>query len=48
MTFALKYPNLLEKLVVVDMAPVKYSSIKHSDVAVPALRDMPLSEMKSR
>ncbi len=46
MTAALNYPDRLDKLVVVDIAPVHYS---HSfDHVIEALRSMPLGEIQSR
>lgn len=46
MHLALQEPNLVEKLIVVDIAPVKYS---HSQIdIIKALQDMDLSLLKNR
>ena len=46
MWFALQYPQRLEQLIVVDIAPVSY---QHSfDQTINALKDLPLSELSNR
>ncbi len=46
MWFALRYPELVRNLIVVDIAPVSY---KHSfDPLIHALQNLPLSELKNR
>ncbi len=46
MWFALNYPEYVDKLVVVDIAPVSY---KHSfDPLIQALKSLPLSEISNR
>lgn len=46
MEFAVNYPKLLEKLIVVDIAPVKYE-VHHYEI-IDALESLPLAELKSR
>jgi pimeloyl-ACP methyl ester carboxylesterase len=46
MWFALNYPNLVQNLIVVDIAPIAY---KHSfDPIINALKNLPCSELKNR
>ncbi len=46
MWFALRYPELVRNLIVVDIAPVSY---KHSfDPLINALQNLPLAELKNR
>eukprot|EP01120_Amphizonella_sp_Union-15-10_P005526 TRINITY_DN1640_c0_g1_i1.p1 TRINITY_DN1640_c0_g1~~TRINITY_DN1640_c0_g1_i1.p1 ORF type:complete len:285 (-),score=25.82 TRINITY_DN1640_c0_g1_i1:169-1023(-) len=47
MNFAIKYPNLVRKLVVVDISPIGYRSSEHVNIA-QALSDIPLSTIKER
>jgi pimeloyl-ACP methyl ester carboxylesterase len=46
MEFAVNYPKKLEKLIVVDIAPVSYE-VHHYEI-IDALKSVPLSEIKSR
>lgn len=46
MEFAVNYPDKLEKLIVVDIAPVKYE-VHHYKI-IAALESVPLKEIKSR
>ncbi|MDD5227647.1 MAG: alpha/beta fold hydrolase [Methylococcales bacterium] len=46
MWFALNYPNLVQNLIVVDIAPIDY---KHSfEPLINALKNLPLTELRSR
>lgn len=46
MWFALNYPNLVQNLIVVDIAPISY---KHSfDPLINALQNLPLAELSNR
>jgi pimeloyl-ACP methyl ester carboxylesterase len=46
MWFALNYPNVVQNLIVVDIAPIAY---KHSfDPIINALKNLPCSELKNR
>ena len=46
MEFSMKYPNMVESLVVVDIAPVSYKV--HHYAVIDALKNVPLSEVSSR
>ena len=46
MTFALEYPSRVEKMVIVDMAPVAYEP--HHEVILKALIEFPVNEVQNR
>ncbi|MFT7085165.1 MAG: pimeloyl-ACP methyl ester carboxylesterase [Vicingaceae bacterium] len=46
MEFSMKYPEMIEKLIVVDIAPVSYNV--HHHTIIEALRSVPLSDISSR
>ncbi|MDC1450826.1 alpha/beta fold hydrolase [Vicingaceae bacterium] len=46
MEFSMKYPEMVEKLIVVDIAPVSYNV--HHHTIIDALRSVPLADISSR
>ena len=46
MEFSMKYPEMVEKLIVVDIAPVSYNV--HHYAIIDALRSVPLADISSR
>jgi pimeloyl-ACP methyl ester carboxylesterase len=46
MEFSMKYPDRVERLIVVDIAPVSYTV--HHYAVIDALKNVPLSEISSR
>lgn len=48
MLFALKYPNRVDKLCIVDIAPVNYPELKGFQNYIKWMSGVPLNSIKSR
>ena len=48
MFFALKYPNLINRLIVLDIAPKDYSINARFNSIIQAVLSLPLKDIKSR